>query len=304
MSYGALLQTYALSKFLENLGHTVKVIDYQPMYDFLNFRGLTSKWYGMYPGNFVNLWQSFLFQRATRRWLPLTKKRYRTLGALQAHLSGFEAYICGSDQIWNPYFTNADSAYFCNFGEKSAKRIAYAGSFGTPSVPKDFYPLFKKHFGTLDAISSREESGCKLVQNISGRTCTWVLDPSLLLDAESYAPLFHNQRKIKSPYILVFSIQKSPLLGKVLDVVKATVPIRFVFVDNNWQGRRFWGKRYICCAPGTWLNLIASADAVVTNSFHGTAFAINFSKPFVSFGLTGDHKCKNTRITELLDALD
>ena len=45
----------------------------------------------------------------------------------------------------------------------------------------------------------------------------------------------------------------------------------------------YWGVRCICDAgPREFVELIYNADYIVTNSFHGTAFSVNFNKQFLS----------------------
>ena len=52
-----------------------------------------------------------------------------------------------------------------------------------------------------------------------------------------------------------------------------------------------------------WLAKIATSDFVFTNSFHGTAFAILFHKPFVSLLLRGPMSGMNERALSLLKKL-
>ena len=51
--------------------------------------------------------------------------------------------------------------------------------------------------------------------------------------------------------------------------------------------------------PGQWLGLFANADYVVTNSFHGTVFSINFNKQF--FVRFIPRSIANTRIQCVLE---
>ena len=51
-------------------------------------------------------------------------------------------------------------------------------------------------------------------------------------------------------------------------------------------------------SPREFVSLFSSASFVVTNSFHGTAFAVNFNKPF--FSTTRKNKSYNSRFINLL----
>lgn len=53
-------------------------------------------------------------------------------------------------------------------------------------------------------------------------------------------------------------------------------------------------------SPNQWLGLFMTAKYVVTNSFHGTAFSINFNKTFFSFYNTRQSTSTNSRIEDIL----
>ena len=52
---------------------------------------------------------------------------------------------------------------------------------------------------------------------------------------------------------------------------------------------------------GEWIDLIANADIIVTNSFHGTVFCLIYNKPFITIPLKNGFERMNTRVTELLE---
>jgi len=213
-----------------------------------------------------------------------------------------DAYVCGSDQIWNPTHIgdSFDPAYFACFGGSHIKRIAYAASLGSGHLSENFNQALCDNVSKLDHISVREKSGCDLVTSITGRRCDHVLDPTLLLS--NYSELYKPKPLIKHPYVLIFSLIDSVLFSKTLKAAKAASGLPFVFVGRNFKLWKYRGKCRFC-TPGDWLNLFANASAVITNSFHGTVFCMHFKKPFISVGLSGKIKNRNVRMSELLETV-
>ena len=300
ISYGAFLQTYALNRYLKGLGHDVKVIDYNPAHRDNKVCHWYKRFYGFHPQNLINIFHHRCFSDYIRRYLPLTDRSYRTLKELQDDPPPMDAYICGSDQIWNPTHIGSgfDPSYFNCFGGPHIKRIAYAASFGSSHIPEKYNQALCDNVSGLDHLSAREKSACDLVTRITGRQCVHVLDPTLLIS--DYSELYKPERLIKKPYVLVFSLQDSALFQETLYTVKAASGLPFVFVGSHYK---LWNYRGRCrfCTPGDWLNLYANAKAVITNSFHGTVFSLKFKKPFISVGITGKMRDRNIRMSELLE---
>ncbi len=299
VSYGAFLQTYALSRYLMGMGHAVKVIDYNPAHRSSKARPWDRRLCGLHPQNLVNAYKHRCFSDYIERYLPLTERSYRTLEELRDDPPDMDAYICGSDQIWNPEHTGGsyDPAYFGCFGPTYIRRIAYAPSTGSDHLPPEFHRVLSDNVAHIDYLSVREKSGCELVTRVTSKQCAHVLDPTLLIT--DYGEIMTAGQIAREPYLLVFCLAHSTLLRQVLDAVKSEVDFPVLFVADHY---RFWryGRRFRFCSPGDWLNLFVHAKAVITDSFHGTAFALRFQKPFVSLSLPEKSKDRNVRITDLL----
>ena len=68
----------------------------------------------------------------------------------------YDAFICGSDQIWNINCTQGlVPEFFLEFVSDSKKKIAYAPSMPA-KVPDKYYKRIKKDVERLDAVSVRE----------------------------------------------------------------------------------------------------------------------------------------------------
>ena len=101
-NYGAVLQTYALQEYLKELGHEVKIINYVPVK-----KSIKNCFQYRNPINILNLLKELKKEQAfipfRKKWLQLTKQ-YNSLSELQNDSPNLDVYICGSDQVWNPYF--------------------------------------------------------------------------------------------------------------------------------------------------------------------------------------------------------
>ena len=286
LNHGARLQACALLYYLKSLGHNAEVVDYRPEY--MSFR--EKVWY--WPGVSVKMWaklflQLYLrldavrrhaaFERFSEKYIPRTKQRYNTLSELQKNPPQADVYIAGSDQIWNTLFRNGkDAAYYLDFGVSKTKRISYAASFAVPSPISGSELFVKEHLSLLDMISVRESSGQKILSTL-GYDGSVVVDPVFLLSADEW-DLLLDCHDNKEKYVLVCDVMgcntikciAKRLAKKYGCKVYSISSRRFGYVDKNFSQ----------AAPDKFVELIRNARCVVSNSFHGTAFAVIFHRDF------------------------
>jgi polysaccharide pyruvyl transferase WcaK-like protein len=205
----------------------------------------------------------------------------------------FEAVIVGSDQVWRPMYSPSILNFYLDFlNDIDSKpiRVAYAASFGVSEweYPEDVTekcrPLIKK----FDAVSVREKSAVDLCKSKLGITSDWVVDPTLLLDPSDYEELIDQeaenpQKSLVLSYILDVSKDKQQIATAVAEILQTDVfhikPGKSISeVRSNDLGQCIYPK------VETWLRSFRDAKFVVTDSFHGTVFAILFNRPFVAVG--------------------
>src|SRR5699024_7327637 len=100
-------------------------------------------------------------------------------------LNDYDFFVTGSDQVWNPFFTNSSSLYFLTFAPRK-KRIAYAPSFGISEVPDLLRENFTKWLSEIEHLSVREDAGADIIKQLTNRDSEVVADPTLLLTKESW----------------------------------------------------------------------------------------------------------------------
>lgn len=285
-NYGARLQTYALASYLQQQGHEVEVIDYRPDY----MRGDVKVLF--WPGLSVKQWGKLILQlpdrlRAKRRqpyfdnfskeYIPLTRRIYWTIDELRADAPKADMYIAGSDQIWNTEFPNGtDPGYYLDFGDKSVRRISYAASFATEDILPSARKFVQGNLAHFDAISVREHSALILLESM-GYKGTEVLDPVFLLSKQQWQDLADETGRGEK-YLLVYDFMNSPLISKEATRIAKEQHLQIYSIGH--MRLHYCDKSFVFATPQTFLGLIKHATYVVSNSFHGTAFAMIFGVPY------------------------
>ena len=317
-NYGAMLQANALRRFLESMGHEVVFISHprvvatkMPLWRVFVSRGL--KGVKIKLKNYVR--HSITDFAAT---FPQTKL-CRTMDEVRQATADCDAFIVGSDQMWNPMWCSASHLplVMLGFAPEGKSRVAYAASFGTTAWREDQNAkLAGELLRKFASISVREESGVKLANEISGRTdAVQMLDPTLLHSADFYRKIIADAGvdipKHNRPTVFRYMLDEWDDVSasqKAFEFVKGKLNLKETDSDRiPVRGPlallcKFLGVTAKVSVP-VWLSKIASSDFVFTNSFHGTVFAILFHKPFVSLLLRGRMSGMNERALSLLKKL-
>lgn len=281
LNYGAALQAYALNEFLRNQGYQAEIINYIKIPNH-------PRTYP-FPINIAYKLMNIPRFRRYRKFLKssVTTKTYNSLEELMTNFNEpFDILISGSDQVWNPtcggFINKLNPAYYLAFGSHDKyKKIAYASSVGSYVFNKEEIPYIKKWLGDYDHLSTREISGSQQLEKILGRPVKVVLDPTLLLNKSDWNKVAHKIN-IEEDYVLVYYID---------EIAECVEYARKIADKNGWKVammtntlKRFPGVdiNIPFCGPAEFLGLFANAKYITTNSFHGTAFAINFNKDFIS----------------------
>ena len=238
-NYGAVLQTWALQKVLKDLGTTPGVINYHPdiidgLYDPMKLKkGLARELLKLkvYLRNRDSIVRYNKFRSFLRTRLNLIGD-YRTYDELLNARLNLDAYITGSDQVWNPTHTGGyDPAYYLEFAQPGSRKISYAASLGTDYIVSKYREPMEKALKSFTAISVRERSVRDAISELSGKPVEVVLDPTLLLKREAY-----DEIKVKShykqPYILVYSIEKNPQLFELANKISVSLGMPILQEDR------------------------------------------------------------------------
>lgn len=209
--------------------------------------------------------------------------------------SNYDAFVIGSDQVWNPTFLDYPSLMFALFADIE-HCMSYSASFGVVSIPKGKLLTYKNGLNHLKYISVRENEASKLVDEILGseKNTPVVLDPTLLLKKEDWLKYRVKFDKKPEKYILTYFVAPKSWQKKYVKNLSKKTGFKVVNCNN------FFDKCF-CNTCAEFVDLILDAEVVCTNSFHGHAMSIVLQKPFISFS---SKKKTNSRISSLLKNLD
>lgn len=298
-NYGGTLQNYALQQALKKLGHEPVTMDYKSMPPAKQkVRSIIKRTILRYIFRkkiriFVHpsKEQAKQISQHTRgfvdKYINTTSRVY--LNQIATFKNDFDAVIVGSDQVWRPNYLhkNIDEMFLKSF-PNSIPKIAYAASFGVDywEFTDEQTRICKELAQYFKAISVREASGVSLCKKYLNVDAVHVLDPTMLLNKEDYIKLI-EQEKTPSPGtgIMTYVLDKSPEKDAIIQAVsqQLRLPSFSVMPQSSFANSTCIED---CVYPPitSWLRGFMDADFVVTDSFHGTVFAIIFNKPFISIG--------------------
>jgi hypothetical protein len=213
----------------------------------------------------------------------------------------YDAFICGSDQIWAP---NSFKEYFyINFIQDKYKKIAYAPSIGLSKIPDNLIKKMASLISEIGYLSIREQEGAKIVRELTGLNIPVVLDPTLLIDKEEWLGKIKKSTVPKEPYILCLFLGENPQHRQLVETYRQAKGYKIVVLPFR-KLDCFWGDiTREDAGPLDFIDLVNNAAMVFSDSFHGAAFALNLNRPFgVFMRFSEDHPiCQNSRIRNLLD---
>lgn len=305
-NHGASLQEFALLKFLNQNGLHAETLHYKP--DYLS--GHYDLWTISNPKfNFPIVKQLYLLAKLPKRLKLLKRKKafddfaikyiptdttlYKNNTDLKNNLPKAEAFICGSDQIWNSYFQNGkDPAFYLNFVPDTKLKISYAASFAIDELEDEVKPLVQKNVSTFDAIGVRETSGQKILRDLGINNAVQVLDPVFLLEADFWKKTFVKQ--IEQNYLFIYDFDSNPLIKEIALSLKKEKGYQIFTVNQNID---YADKNFFLEGPEMFLSLIFNSKFNITNSFHAAAFSLIFEKQLV---VINRQEKINTRMRDLL----
>lgn len=343
-NYGQQLQIYALQQFLRNHGHDAYLIRYAYQTDILSstpeskYKKIAKK--AVKALNPVKLASYFSskkkfdelrkinaehprgFEEFRKKYVHMSEVYYKTYEELKSNPPDADAYIVGSDQVWNPNCLNPNlekgrnlmNTFFLNFGKEEALRMGYAASWGVKSLPDDWRqaisPLLKK----FNYIGVREKSGIKVCEDCgykaseSHEGASWVCDPTLLLTAEQWREWYRkeysethsaSEPSAKKPYILFYYLNNGSNFNiKALYDFAKNKNLEVKYVSGNSHVDKY---EKVYPTNDEWLKLIDEAEYVITDSFHGSVFSVLFHKQFAAMSLQGARAGMNERLSSLFE---
>ncbi len=304
-NYGGILQAYATSKVLSDMGNEVTVLN-RPIKEVsfikaiyyiavkLIKRFVLRKEVGAIT-SFINVNKKLSLinentERFVNRYIPKSEDIKTIKQLKQICLTNFDAYVVGSDQCWRPKYSPCLPNYFLDFlpNSSTAKRISYAASFGVDfnEYTEEQLAVCKPLMRKFDAVSVREDSAVSLCNDYFGvDNAVHVVDPTMLLSKEDYLSLVDDKKSDGNLFAYILDRAKDKL--EIIDKVKTARKLNEFFVKAKnplTELRRDNIAECIVPPVENWIKAFRDAEFVVADSFHGCVFSIIFNKPFIAIG--------------------
>lgn len=315
-NYGAELQAYALQKKLNVLGYEAEVVDLEKE------QGVIESSLSSYTNAIKNRYKQYGIIKGTAKVLELIKDKYNARRAYAANADKvarrhkifedffntyikhsskyytleemrhakslpYDVMIAGSDQIWNFMQTRYLDVFFLMMANRwHARKISYAASFSVSKLPDSKKSLYKKYLENMDAISVRETTGIDIVNSCSYCKATVVLDPTLLIKREEWVEYIGKEDYLPKDrkYVVIYTLSGSHYIytlakkiARKLGAEVINIKLGFSKVEGD-DGITHIGD----AGPREFISIFNQAVYVITDSFHGTAFSINFNIPFTT----------------------
>lgn len=314
-NYGTQIQGFALQKYLAKIGNDVFLIQYHRDIDAakqrLSLRRLLKVFnpyllvcflknkLALYNGRKETLLHSRDAASFRKKYLKLSCDYY-SFSELKEHPPEADAYIVGSDQVWNISFTQTGNlnAHFLNFGSSFTKRISYAASFGfsKEEVNTQYIESVVPLLSRFNAISVREKSGLEILNKCGIKNGVQVCDPTFLLSPDEYLSYFTDE-EVEVPskeFVFVYELASTSSLN-IKEIKKWALENGLDYIYVTGHGKRTTEKCSYLSIP-QWVKVIALSKYVITNSFHGTVFALLFHKPVAVYPLKSNYAITNSRL--------
>lgn len=311
-NYGTMLQAYALQRKINDLGYECEYIDYGGHFvpkGLRKYLGLIKKiiisqipdgkgvdserfYYTLRFRRFVKGINAF-----KKEFLRINPKTFST-SDLKVINKEYEKFVVGSDQTWR--IKNNDF-YFLSFVEDNQKKMAYAPSFGTLHFTDEAIQFIKKKIGSFHCLSCRERANAVRLTNELGEKVEFVLDPTMLITSEEWKAMEVPFVGMPNRFILCYILGEKECISDFAEKLgkKYKLDVYYIMTRPMYATRKHVIKD---ATPLQFLYLVRNCTYMITDSFHGTIFSINFSTQFFAFnkreggGSMGD----NDRILEIL----
>ena len=250
-NFGAILTVYALYKIIEYFGYNPLIIYNNSIYS-------------------NNLFADIRGNKFALKYMNIANRHFNKY-ELEKLNEKCDNFVVASDQVWRAK-AHGETAkfYFLNFAYNFKNKIAYSSSFGINYFEGELKDkiLFKYYLKQFDKVSVREDDGVKICKEDFDVEATHVLDPVFLLNDYDYL-VSKSMKNKNNKFIAVYSLYTN--IENELNFIlnKLNLDIEYLIKDNEE------------ISIEDWLWTIKNSELLITDSFHGSCFAIIFNKPFV-----------------------
>lgn len=312
-NYGAILQSYALSKKISEMNYECEIVDVLDPVESSRKIGLKRKLI-LFARNLIYFDRTLGYKKRCKKIdrfvknnFNLSPEKYDAENISNAN-DKYKTFVVGSDQVWNLSFKN-NHIYLLDFVCESNYRMSYAASFGYSQIPEKFLEHSRESIKKFNAISVREQTGLSILKEqlgIDGGVL--VVDPTLLYDDGEWKAMvdlsiskskriFQNER-----IVLYYAVAPQCHLLDLAIKTAHEKNMTLVILNNSTEIKVKGAINFYDAGIEDFIYLFSKAEYVFTTSFHGLAFSINFNKRFV-FETSKEKNNANDRLLSLVGEL-
>ncbi len=293
INYGAVLQAYASYYALSTITKSkVELIDYTHKIFLDKFSTKIFVKSRGFKGNIKHFINYFVLRRKVKKthgFKKFVKQNFilsKNVNSVTELNDVYDKIIVGSDQVWNLEYTKGEFDY--NFLLKGVNKlitskVAFSSSAGSYRFNEPELEDLCDSLRDFDYIGVREQ-GLKSQLDTKLDNVKAVLDPTFLLDKEKWNELFklENEKLSSEKYVLIYTFDNNPLCFKTARYIAEQRGLKVYSITSSFIKNRLVDKQLSSLSPSGFLKYFYNADFIISNSFHGTCFSINFQKPFYS----------------------
>lgn len=305
-NFGSALQAYALHTFINNKGGDAEIINYSPIKQ--------RKLYllRLFLSTIDNIIPYCISKHIHYRFISFEKRYFKESKLIHSKQflystnNVYDAFICGSDQIWAPNVF--DDAYLLSFVNDSKFKCSYATSIGLPTIPYELLPIYNSLLHRINRISVREMQGQALLREQFNIEASVVCDPTLLLTYDDWMKVARRSsllKNIRGKYILCYFLGVNIKHRKIVQELANRINCNVICLSRFGIDKNSSFLVDEDAGPREFLQYIKESECVITDSYHGLCFSLNFNKNFYvlkRFEET-DPINQNSRVISLLNIL-
>lgn len=300
-NYGSALQSWALNQMVGRLGYKPVLMDYCP--DVLRDANPLDPFKKMWDKDAESRRMCELTMPAIRENYKKFERFYterfnRSKGVYTAEnfgdcleREGLDGFVCGSDTIFCiDEFKGFVDGYYANYPCMRGRSVAYAASFGDSHFADADYRTLNDRLANFKAVALRENEMLGYVKSHTTVPVARVVDPTLLLTADDYNKIA-AEKKDREPYLLLYTRRYNPKMEAYAIKYAREHGLKVVEVSLRATNAELGHEMRYDTGVEEFLALVRDASFVVTNSFHGLIFAVQYSRQVVVFSREqGDSK--------------
>ena len=287
-NYGAMLQVYASQKVIDKFGYEGYIVNYENDEEKKENKLFSYRKDKKIIENIKNFIRNVFFDSYRIRKnnfndfgnrLRKTSKVNSTEEIEEKLSDKIDIFVAGSDQIWNPAITGSEfeKAFLLDFNAK--KKISYASSAGSHLYNDEEIKYIKKALKDFKHISVRECFLKDQLEKAGISNVKVVLDPTLLLTSKEWREDCYDEsilKEVPNKFILVYLLEPyNEFCANIILKLKNKFNLPIVYIGFTNRKKKNIDINLTNVTPERFVTLIDHAECIVTDSFHGNAFAVN-----------------------------